>query len=169
MIACFDVHYESDFAIAAAIVFEHWSDECIINHVVARCNDVGEYQAGNFYQRELEPLRRVIEQIDNPIHTYVVDAYCHLSADCSPGLGAYLHQELPNKSVVIGVAKNRFRETKHAIELLRGESDRPLFISSIGIDYQTAADHVQSMSGEHRIPTLLKMVDRLSRTGEITI
>lgn len=31
--------------------------------------------------------------------------------------------------------------------------------------FVAAGDHVQSMSGDHRIPTLLKMVDRLSRTG----
>ena len=167
MIACFDVHYEKDLAIAAAIVFNHWSDESIVDHFVVRCKSGGRYQAGSFYQRELGPLLEVIRQFEEPIHTYVIDAYCHLSADGSPGLGARLHQELSNEIQVIGVAKNRFRDTSHAIEVLRGESDRPLFVSSIGIDYQAAANHIQSMSGEHRIPNLLKSVDRLARSGKI--
>ena len=168
MIACFDVHYDNGFANAAAIVFNQWADDNVVDKYVVRCNNVREYNAGSFYKRELEPLLKVIRQIDYPIQTFVIDAYCHLSDDCAPGLGAYLYQELPDNSNVIGVAKNRFRKSSHAIELLRGGSERPLFISSIGIEYQAAADHVQSMSGDHRIPTLLKMVDRLSRTGGIT-
>lgn len=165
MIACSDVHYADGCAHAAAIVFNHWSDEVIVDQFRVQCDGVAEYRAGSFYQRELGPLREVIQQIGYPVHTYVIDAYCHLAADGSPGLGTYLHQELPENSVVIGVAKNRFRETDHAIELLRGGSDRPLFISSIGIDYRAAANHIESMHGPHRMPTLLKMVDRLSRDG----
>lgn len=167
MIACFDVHYDNGFANAAAIVFNHWTDENIVDHFLVRCNSVGEYQAGSFYQRELGPLMEVIRQFDFSIQAYVIDAYCHLSADRCPGLGAHLHKELSGDIQVIGVAKNRFRDTNHAIELLRGDSDRPLFVSSIGIDYQAAASHIQSMFGEHRIPTLLKRVDRLARSGKI--
>lgn len=63
----------------------------------------------------------------------------------------------------MGVAKNRFRDTVHAAEIYRGNSKRPLFVTSIGVDYQRAAAHVQSMAGAHRLPTLLKTVDRLSR------
>jgi deoxyribonuclease V len=64
---------------------------------------------------------------------------------------------------IIGVAKNRYRDSAHAFELLRGESKRPLFITAIGIDYEGAALHVASMAGDSRIPTLLHAVDRLSR------
>jgi len=95
----------------------------------------------------------------------VIDAYCHLSEAREPGLGAYLHETLPENSIVIGVAKNRFRDTNHAIEVRRGGSDRPLFVSSIGVDYATAAEHIHSMSGPHRMPKLLKAVDRLCRDG----
>ena len=168
MIACFDVHYHQGYADAAAIVFDQWSDTTIVDQFVVRCTDVGEYQAGSFYRRELKPLQELLRVIHYPVRFYLIDAYCHLSDDHSPGLGAYLHDVLDHDSVVIGVAKNRFRNTRHAVELLRGGSQRPLFITSIGIDYQSAADYVQSMSGEHRIPTLLKAVDQLSRSGERT-
>lgn len=165
MIACFDVHYTDSAVYAAAIVFQHWSDESPIEQKVVLCPSPNEYVAGEFYKRELEPLKTVIAKIENPIQTYLIDAYCQLSTDGMPGLGTYLFNELKNGNTVIGVAKNRFRDTKHAAEVFRGDSERPLFVTSIGIDYQLAAEHIKSMHGNHRIPTLLKMVDRVCRVG----
>ena len=163
MIACFDVHYQQEHASAAAVVIENWSDREPSHQYTVRCDDVAAYQAGSFYQRELKPLQQVVEKIDVPVDIYVIDAYCHLSKDRSPGLGAYFHDLLPESSIVIGVAKNRFRDTSHAIELLRGESQKPQFVTSIGVDYLTAAERIRCMAGEHRIPTILKAVDRLCR------
>ena len=157
MIACFDVHYFDDYANAAAILFEDWSDSSCIEKISVRFDTPKEYVAGEFYRRELDPLKTVIASISWQIQTYVIDAYCHLSDDGKPGLGAYLHNELNNGGTIIGVAKNRFRDTEHAIELLRGESVRPLFVTSIGINYQTAANQIKSMHGKNRTPTLLKM------------
>lgn len=168
MIACFDAHYDDDSAIAAAIVIHHWEDEITVDQFTVNVADVGDYRPGSFYERELKPLHELLPLISCPVRYFVIDAYCHLSDGGSPGLGAYLHELLPDDSVVIGVAKNRFRDTRHAVELFRGNSNRPLFITSIGIDYQSAADHVKSMAGEHRIPTILKTVDRLARNGERT-
>ena len=84
----------------------------------------------------------------------------------APGLGDYLYRSLPEHAVVIGVAKNRFRGTDHAVEVIRGDSKRPLFVSAIGIEYQAAANRIQSMAGRHREPTLLKAVDRLCRDAK---
>ena len=165
MIACFDVHYFEDYANAAAVVFNNWDDSLAVDSVVVRCDATEEYKAGEFYKRELGPLRSLIDQLDYPLETFVIDAYCHLSPDGDPGLGKYLHDHLGNQATVIGVAKNRFRATKHAIELMRGQSVRPLFVTAVGIDNHDAARHVESMHGANRIPTLLKMVDRLCRDG----
>jgi len=166
MIACFDVHYFDDHANAAAVVFEKWSDNLALDSAVIRCDAAEQYKAGEFYKRELYPLRTLIAQLKHPVQTFVIDAYCHLSQDGDPGLGQYLHDHLSKKSTVIGVAKNRFRATSHAVELLRGQSSRPLFVTAVGIDYQDAAGHIESMHGENRIPTQLKLVDRLSRDGK---
>lgn len=163
MIVCFDVHYEESCATAAAILFEDWQDDTIVDQLAVQCSDVKPYQPGSFYQRELAPLREVLKLVTCPIDCYVIDAYCHLSAAQDPGLGAYFHELLPKGSIVIGVAKNRFRDTTHAVEVLRGVSQNPLFVTSIGIDYSAAADLVQSMAGQYRIPTMLKAVDRLCR------
>jgi deoxyribonuclease V len=164
MIACFDVHYSDNEAKAAAVVLAQWSDTTLVDQFTLPVTNVGEYRAGSFYQRELQPLRELLAIIPYPIQYFVIDAYCHLANDGSPGLGTYFYDVLPDNSIVVGVAKSRFRNTTHAIELLRGTSHRPLFITSIGIDYPCAAAHVQSMAGEHRLPTVLKTVDRLSRS-----
>ena len=75
---------------------------------------------------------------------------------------------------VIGVAKNRFRSyvsgsaddpAFESIELLRGDSNRPLFVTAIGMAPRDAAALVRSMHGANRLPTLLKRVDRLCRQG----
>lgn len=165
MIACFDVHYQQDTATVAAILFENWSDSEFVDQSVLQIDGVGDYEPGKFYQRELRPLLSLIAKISAPIDTYVVDAYCHLDASGTPGLGAYLHQQLPINSTVVGVAKNRFRETNHAQEVLRGESSRPLFVTAIGVSNPVAGDWLRIMDGKHRIPTLLKRVDQLCRTG----
>jgi deoxyribonuclease V len=46
---------------------------------------------------------------------------------------------------------------------LPGRSSRPLFITAAGISAQKAAEHIRSMHGLNRIPTLLKRVDSLCR------
>ena len=164
MIVCLDVQYLDDAAQAAAIVFDDWQSDTSVSQHTALVSQPAEYESGKFYLRELQPLLTVLEEIKSPLDAYVVDGYCYLSADRSPGLGAYLAEALDGETTVIGVAKNRYRDTRHAVELLRGGSSRPLFVTSIGIQYAAAAQHIKEMAGDHRLPTLLKAVDRLART-----
>ena len=167
MIACFDVHYDDTGAAAAALVFASWTDVEPGADYTVKLGQVGEYEPGKFYLRELPPLLAVIDQLPDSVHTFVLDAYCHLDADGSPGLGAYLLERLPPRfgaaPTVVGVAKNRFRGTTHAAEVRRGESARPLFVTSIGLPYDEAGEKIRRMYGEFRIPTLIKQVDRLCR------
>ena len=163
MIACLDVHYSAFAARAAAIVFERWTSETPIAAYSISLGQCSEYAPGQFYRRELEPLLAAISQIREDISCYVIDGYCHLSGNKEPGLGARLAQQLPSSKAVIGVAKNRYQVSKHAVEVLRGSSKRPLFVTAVGLDYQDAANCIRSMKGDHRIPTMLKKVDQLSR------
>jgi hypothetical protein len=56
----------------------------------------------------------------------------------------------------MGVAtKNRFRQTKHSLEVLRPGSKRPLYAIAIGMDSDVAGLRIQSMPGEFRIPEML--------------
>jgi deoxyribonuclease V len=164
MIACLDVHYFRDFATAAAVVFQDWESCSSASEYTATIPQPEEYEPGRFYLRELRPLIAVVKEIAEPIDVYVIDGYCHLSSDLSPGLGAYLKQSIDPTASIVGVAKNRYRDTRHAAELLRGGSTRPLFVTAIGAAYEAASQHVASMAGEYRIPTMLKAVDRLART-----
>jgi deoxyribonuclease V len=92
-----------------------------------------------------------------------VDGHAWLDLRGTPGLGAYLHRALGEKTAVIGVAKNPYRNADVGRRVLRGTSRRPLFVTSVGMSFDLAADHVRRMHGEHREPTLLKQVDRACR------
>ena len=69
------------------------------------------------------------------------------------------HGEIP----VIGVAKSRYKDTPRDCELIRGQSLKPLYITSVGIELEKAKEFISSMHGKHRIPTLLKIVEMSSK------
>jgi deoxyribonuclease V len=166
MIAFTDVHYFETYARAAAAVATDWSSDHPSRVVTVKQPAPNDYQPGQFYKRELPPLLALLDQIDEPIETIVVDGYCTLSEDGAAGLGAYLYEAIHARIAVVGIAKNRFRCTTHAIEVKRGESKNPLYVTAVGMDLDFAARQVRDMAGPHRIPTLLKRVDRAARHGE---
>lgn len=86
-----------------------------------------------------------------------------LIGDDKKGLGAHLYDALANKIPVIGVAKTFFKNAVNYIEIYRGESTKPLYVSSIEIDLNYSADLIRNLKGKFRIPDVLKEVDRLSR------
>jgi len=162
MIAILDVHYTADTAYAAAIVLAEWQADRPSAEFTASDSPVADYEPGRFYRRELPPLRKLIATIDRPIETYVIDSYCYLSPDRTPGLGAYLFAGLSTPAAVVGVAKTRYRSAQ-AVEVLRASSLQPLFVTAIGISEQTAGELVRSMAGPYRIPDMIKAADRLAR------
>ncbi len=163
MIAALDVGYDDEGALAAAVMLREWSSPEPEREIVVRQPATADYRPGEFYLRELGPLLAVVQEIVPPPTHLVIDAYCQLSADGAPGLGARLAELLPEGSAVVGVAKNRFRGTRHAAEVMRGGSSKPLFVTVVGADLADAARWIRSMHGEHRIPAMLRRVDRLSR------
>lgn len=163
MIGALDVHYGTDGAHAAALLFEHWQASAAVAAHSAMDPQVADYQPGHFYLRELGPLLTVVRSIPVPVHTWVIDGYCQLSPAGAPGLGAHLHTALPPSTCIVGVAKRRYREATHAIEVLRGDSRQPLFVTAIGMQAHEAARLVAGMAGPHRMPLLLKAVDQLAR------
>jgi len=163
MIAAADVHYLKDWAIAGAILFENWLSEQPAVTVRQSLAKVELYEPGHFYKRELPCLLKVLERVKNQFEIVVIDGYVWLNGRDSSGLGAHLHQALGEKIPIIGVAKSKFKEAPCAKSVLRGRSRRPLYVTAIGIEAPVAAKYIQNMHGRHRIPTLLKMVDMLSR------
>jgi deoxyribonuclease V len=161
MLACVDVDYRDDHALAACVLFESWTDDRSAGTHREVIAPVQPYQSGKFYQRELPCLLAVLAKVCQPLETVVVDGYVWLDDAQSPGLGGHLHAALGLP--VIGVAKTRFPRATAAKPVLRGDSQRPLYVTAAGLEVETAARHVQSMHGTYRLPTLLKLVDRLCR------
>lgn len=122
------------------------------------------YRPGQFYRRELPPLRAVIPAA-NESALIVVDGYVDLDPDGRPGLGANVHAEF--SVPVIGVAKTAFATATHAARVLRGLSSRPLYVTAAGMTIADAAVLVTEMAGRFRLPDALKRVDRLARGLEL--
>ena len=124
--------------------------------------EVPPYRPGEFYRRELPPLRAVLHGIGG-LELVVVDGYADLDPAGRPGLGAHAHAEFA--VAVIGVAKSAFRAASHAIPVLRGNSARPLFVTAAGMPRADAAELVRLMSGRFRVPDALRRADELARKG----
>lgn len=125
---------------------------------------VAPYQSGEFYRRELPPLRAVLADVSG-ICLLIVDGYVDLDPNGRPGLGAYAHAEFGVP--VIGVAKARFLSAVHAVPILRGNSARPLFITATGMPLPEAAELVRAMNGKFRLPDALRRVDALARGRQL--
>jgi deoxyribonuclease V len=161
-----DVHYADDHVRGAAVAFARIEDATPSFVIV---DDVpgapAEYESGRFALRELPYLVRLVNQardrLDAALSGVIVDGHVWLEVD-RPGLGHYLYEALRRTVPVIGIAKTRFRGAP-AGEVRRGASENPLFVTSIGMERAEAERVLATMHGPHRVPTLLKVVDRASR------
>lgn len=160
LLCCVDVDYRGEVAVAAAILFLDWgSGDPVAQHVVT-VRGVAPYKPGSFYERELPCIQAVLARNHWPLAAIVVDGYVWLGAE--RGLGAHLYSALGERVPVIGVAKNPFRDAPAEV-VRRGDSRKPLYVSAAGMDAGVAGACVQRMHGVHRLPTILKEVDRLCR------
>jgi deoxyribonuclease V len=158
-----DVHYLADGGARAAAVA---AGDAGFSELVAEWSvlvpQVLPYQPGEFYRRELPAVRAVLAGVRG-LALLVVDGYADLDPEGRPGLGAHAHAEFGVP--VIGVAKTRFRTASHAVEVRRGRSERPLFVTAAGMPVAAAAGLVRRMAGPFRIPDALRRADALARTG----
>jgi deoxyribonuclease V len=161
--ACVDVDYRDQGAVAACVLFRDWTDAASAARVVERLDRVEPYEPGGFYKRELPCLQAVLCKVGVPVDLVIIDGYVWLSERQTPGLGGHLFEALGRRIPVVGVAKTRFRSATLAREVLRGDSDRPLYVTAAGIDAEEVCRHVRDMHGPFRLPTLLREVDQLCR------
>jgi deoxyribonuclease V len=167
MMACVDVDYRDEGAVAACVLFRDWTDEQSAGEHVCRIRRVEEYVPGQFYRRELPCLLAVLGAVTERLDLVVVDGYVWLGDETHPGLGAHLYEALGRKVPVVGVAKTRYAGAHLAVAVRRGENaSKPLFVTAVGLDVQAAVRFVQSMHGPYRIPGLLRQVDQLCRQTE---
>ncbi|MFZ6781185.1 endonuclease V [Undibacterium sp. Ji83W] len=165
-----DVHYSShgeggsgEQASVAGVIFHNWDDEYPAKTCISHISHVADYVPGEFYKRELPCILQLLTEHDLQPDCIIIDGYVYLDGKSKPGLGWYLHEALAGKLNIIGVAKSSFSAIDASFGICRGESIKPLYITSIGIDQATAQTNIAAMHGKFRIPTLLKQVDQLCR------
>lgn len=170
MIVALDVGYGESEAgtvgLCGIVAFEQWVSESALVEDSVMVEGVAAYVPGRFFERELPCLLRGLEYLgighDAGIDVVVIDGHVRLDQAGAPGLGAYLFDALGASTPVVGVAKRPFNGLE-AVEVARGTSLNPLFVTAAGMDEDTAASLVESMAGPFRIPTMLKRADALSR------
>ena len=161
--AAVDVHYLSTGgARAAAVLAADAGFAHVLAERTALVPRVAPYRPGEFYLRELPPLRKVLEDLSG-LGLLVFDGYADLDPSGRPGLGARAHAEFGIP--VIGMAKSRFRTATHAVPVPRGSSARPLYITAAGMPRVAAADLVRRMVCRYRLPDALRRADTLARAG----
>jgi deoxyribonuclease V len=159
LIACLDVDYRSQGAVAAGVWFRGWGSAAAEFESAVSLSEVAEYEPGSFYRREL-PCMLAVLKTGPQADVVVVDGYVWL-ADRAAGLGAHLHAV--TGGVVVGVAKSRFAGATSAVPVCRGRSRSPLYVTAVGMSVTEAAESVTGMHGPYRVPTLLRRVDALTR------
>jgi deoxyribonuclease V len=160
MLLALDVHYQVDRTKVVGVLFK-WDDKEPKKIVIAFMDNVAEYVPGEFYKRELPCLLKIIDKIDlNQLEAIIIDGYVYIDNNKNYGLGGILWETLNKQIPIIGVAKTSFFKNKETvIEVTRGESIKPLFVSAIGYDLELAALKIKQMYGSYRIPSILKQLD----------
>ncbi|WP_456439817.1 endonuclease V [Psychroserpens sp.] len=165
MILAFDTYYYTDKAKTVGLQFEYWNDSKESKVFEETLTNLNDYVSGEFYKRELPCILSLLKKIDlNNCEAIIIDGFVVLDDNNRLGLGGYLYHELNCKIPIIGVAKNDFsRIENHKVKIFRGNSKKPLYITTKGIDLKLASEKITNMSGEYRIPELLKKADSIGR------
>ncbi|MEP2651157.1 MAG: endonuclease V [Paraglaciecola sp.] len=162
MILAVDVQYSGSLAFVAGILFEDWNSQSSEAEYVSTLSDIKEYEAGNFYMRELPCILKLLEEHKLKPSIIAVDGYVFLDGVKKPGLGKHLYDSLNYQIEVIGVAKKAFSGISREYEIYRGKSKKPLYITTTG-KLDSAKAFISGMYGENRFPFLLKRADQLCR------
>ena len=165
MILAFDTYYFEGKAKTICLEFTEWNQSENFKVHTEIIDNVAEYIPGEFYKRELPCILSLLNKIDlKKVEVIIVDGFVYLDDEKKYGLGGYLYEKLNQVIPIIGVAKTNFASIeKDKRSLFRGDSQKPLYVTAIGIELEDAFQKVESMAGEFRMPTLLKEMDRLTK------
>lgn len=165
MIWAFDTYYYQNKAKTVCVSFDDWTSPASLRVFSEILEGIEEYIPGAFYKRELPCILSLLEKLPaGSVDAIIVDGFVYLDDEQKPGLGNYLYEQLERKIPIVGVAKTNFATIEqHKKLVFRGQSERPLYVTAVGMDLDEAAAKVQSMSGAYRIPDLLKQLDQLTK------
>lgn len=163
MIAVLDVACRDQVAVVGMVLFRDW-DSAIPSYTGRfLCTTPAAYIPGAFYRRDLPCLIKALASTKHDYTHVLIDGYVHLRDQARKGSGRHLYEHLADSATVIGVAKNPLVVAEDYIQVCRGRSRKPLFISAVGMDTVAAAECIVRMAGGSRILTMIKLADRLSR------
>ncbi len=160
------MHYADPRAAVACVVLPSWQASEPMECVVRTVDGVMPYEPGAFYRRELPCIEAALKALRVVPEVLVIDGYVWLG-EGKKGLGAYLYESRGRLGAVVGIAKSSFVGAEPVGEVWRGQSQRPLFVSAIGMELAQACDHVREMHGEFRVPWAISEVDRLAREHDL--
>lgn len=163
MILAVDVSYRESSAVAAGVLFQNWEDSESVEEVIVPISTVAEYEPGQFYRRELPGVLELLKRLEGLPEYIIIDGHVYLDGDKKPGLGKHLYDALQGRAAIIGVAKNRFKDTPSGAAIFRCGSKRALYVTAVGIEESDAKGFIMRMDGKHRLPTVLRRVDQLSK------
>ncbi len=143
-------------------MFDNWADAVPKHEYISHVENVGEYEPGYFYKRELPCILKLLNEHRLQPDIIVIDGYVYLDGSSQPGLGKHLFDAVDQSSEIIGVAKRSFSGISSEYEVFRGDSEKPLFITASSKLTDSKA-YIKGMHGQFRIPTLLKRADQLCR------
>lgn len=164
MILAIDVYYLEKGAKAVGALFE-WDDTAPRQIIIEFIDEAAEYVPGEFYKRELPCIEALINKIGlDFIDVIIIDGHIYTDNNGTYGLGGKTFELINNRLPVIGVAKRPFYANKETvIEVYRGGSKNPLYVSAIGMDTAQAAEKIKTMHGGYRIPDILKKLDSVTK------
>src|SRR5262245_17577324 len=132
MIFLVDVAYSESGGVAAGVLMRGWTDIAPSREIVVRIPHVEDYVPGEFYRRELPCIEAALKEVHETLECIVIDGFVTLGSPARNGLGAMLWEKLERRVPVIGVAKSKFFGAPDETILLRGASQRPLFVTAAG-------------------------------------
>ena len=169
-----DSYYKDDICNTSLVVFN--KDEGVpIYQDTIYTKVTSKYVPGEFYKRELPGIKKILKKLikEHPdiwdsVHAIIVDGYIKLKSGDKEwdGLGGHLWNYLIKNGqhkIIYGIAKSKFGDCDQiSYKILRGTSKNPLYVQTTAAPI-IVLHTVKYMYGKYRIPTMLKLVDQLSR------
>jgi deoxyribonuclease V len=160
------VHFDGAQAQAAAVAFDAWDSPEPVKTFVSRIAHVEKPARGEPDLRELGCVLQLLREHQLAPELVLIDGFVHLDAAETPGFGQHLFHALGSNTPVIGVSKTARPGLSAQCEVMREEETKPLIVTCAGIDIGAAKARLRAMHGRKRVPTLLKLVARLAKSGD---
>lgn len=172
-----DIYYEEDSAHVVGIMFESLEHDSVPSEIYECFSAVESgYISGQFYKRELPPIIDLLEnyiglsRISAEVEMIILDGFYMLSNN-NEGLGKHLESYLDSKGIkveIMGIAKSGVSSfSQFAQSCIRGKhgTTSPLWVNG-SVRGKNYSKLVKKMSGEYRLPDILKYLDNLTKFRE---